>query len=220
MHNSWQNLTVIKNKVNEIIEKKQLKNSPSIIVVTKKFSLEKIKLLLDNGHSHFGENKIQEAEEKWILAKQNYKNVQLHMIGKLQSNKAKKAVKIFDYIHALDSFKLASKISQYEKELNKKIKIFIQVNLGQEDQKSGILLKNLDNFYTYCVKELSLNIIGLMCIPPIDQDPQDHFQVLKSANDKLGLKHLSIGMSSDFESALLNGSTFLRLGTIIMGKRD
>jgi hypothetical protein len=220
MHNSWQNLTVIKNKVNEIIIKKQLKSSPSIIVVTKKFSLDKIKPLLNNGHIHFGENKLQEAEEKWNSAKDNYNNIKLHMIGKLQSNKAKKAVKLFDYIHSLDSFRLASKISQYEKEFDKKIKIFIQVNLGHEDQKSGILLKNLNNFYYFCVKELSLNIIGLMCIPPINKDPTDYFKTLKVANDRIGLKELSMGMSSDFENALANGSTFLRLGTIIMGNRS
>jgi len=220
MHNSWQNLTVIKNKVNEIIIKKQLKSSPSIIVVTKKFSLDKIKPLLDNGHIHFGENKLQEAEEKWNSAKDNYNNIKLHMIGKLQSNKAKKAVKLFDYIHSLDSFRLASKISQYEKEFDKKIKIFIQVNLGHEDQKSGILLKNLNNFYNFCVKELSLNIIGLMCMPPINRDSTDYFKTLKVANDRIGLKELSMGMSSDFENALINGSTFLRLGTIIMGNRS
>lgn len=219
MHNNKQNLTFIENKVKEIITKKQLKNSPKIIVVTKKFSFDKIKPLLESNHIHFGENKIQEAEEKWASIKSVYKNVKLHMIGKLQSNKAKKAVKLFDYIHGLDSHKLASKISQYEKELNKKVKIFIQVNLGDEDQKSGILLKNLNNFYTYCTKELSLNVIGLMCIPPINQDPTAHFKTLKIAADRLSLKDLSMGMSSDFESALLHGSTYLRLGTVIMGER-
>ena len=220
MHNSWQNLTLIENKVKEIITKKQLKTSPKIIVVTKKFTFDKIKPLLENNHKHFGENKIQEAEEKWTSAKNFYKNIKLHMIGKLQSNKAKKAVKLFDYIHALDSYKLASKISQYEKELNKKIKIFVQVNLGDEMQKSGISLKNLDNFYNYCIKELSLNVVGLMCIPPIDQDSNEHFNTLKQTADKLSLKDLSMGMSSDFESALLNGSTYLRLGTLIMGTRS
>jgi len=220
MHNSWQNLTLIEKKIKEIIIKKQLKSSPKIIVVTKKFALDKIKPLLENNHIHFGENKIQEAEEKWLLTKDLYKNIKLHMVGKLQTNKAKKAVKLFDYFHALDSFKLAAKISQYEKEFNKKIKIFIQVNLGEEDQKSGILLKNLNNFYTFCAKELSLNIIGLMCIPPANHEPADYFKILKLAADKLSLKDLSMGMSSDFETALLNGSTYLRLGTVIMGKRS
>ena len=220
MHNSWQNLTLIEKKIKEIIIKKQLKSSPKIIVVTKKFALDKIKPLLENNHIHFGENKIQEAEEKWLFTKDLYKNIKLHMVGKLQTNKAKKAVKLFDYFHALDSFKLAAKISQYEKEFNKKIKIFIQVNLGEEDQKSGILLKNLNNFYTFCAKELSLNIIGLMCIPPANHEPTDYFKILKSAADKLSLKDLSMGMSSDFETALLNGSTYLRLGSVIMGKRN
>ena len=188
-------------------------------MVTKKFTFDKIKPLLENNHVHFGENKIQEAEEKWASIKNVYKNIKLHMIGKLQSNKAKKAVNLFDYIHGLSSHKLASKISQYEKELNKKVKIFIQVNLGNEDQKSGVLLKNLNNFYTYCTKELPLNVIGLMCIPPINQDPTQHFKTLKLAADELSLNELSMGMSSDFESALLNGSTYLRLGTAIMGER-
>jgi len=219
MHNNRQNLTFIENKVKEIIAKKQLKTFPKIIVVTKKFTLDKIKPLLENNHVHFGENKIQEAEEKWVSVKNVYKNIKLHMIGKLQSNKAKKAVNLFDYIHGLDSHKLAFKISQYEKELNKKLKIFIQVNLGDEDQKSGILLKNLNSFCTYCTKELSLNVIGLMCIPPINQDPTQHFKTLKLAADELSLHELSMGMSSDFESALLNGSTYLRLGTAIMGER-
>ena len=160
MHQSLENLNLVKNKVNEIISKKQLKTKPSIIAVTKTFLLGEITPILNAGHIHFGENKIQEAESKWIDIKKKYKNVKLHMIGKLQSNKAKKAVKLFDYIHSLDNDKLALKISQYEKELNKKTKIFIQVNLADENQKSGVLLKNVQTFYNYCANELSLNIIG------------------------------------------------------------
>ena len=142
------------------------------------------------------------------------------MIGTLQTNKAKKAVKIFDYIHSLDNAKLALKISQYEKELDKKVKLFIQVNVGQENQKSGINLRDLNNFYFYCTKKLSLNIIGLMCLPPIDLNSEDYFKILKDSADKLGLKELSMGMSSDFENAVANGSTYLRLGTAILGERS
>ena len=142
------------------------------------------------------------------------------MIGKLQLNKAKKAVKIFDYIHSLDNAKLASKIAQYEKELNKKTKLFIQVNLGEENQKSGILLNDLNNFYYYCKKELLLNVIGLMCLPPVESNSQKYFKMLKSVAEKLNLKDLSMGMSSDFEQAIINGSTYLRLGTIILGERS
>tara|TARA_X000001036_G_C20631294_1_gene787306 strand:- start:615 stop:1283 length:669 start_codon:yes stop_codon:yes gene_type:complete len=219
MHESLEKLTLIKNKVNEIINKKQLNTNPKIVVVTKKFSLDKIKPLLESGHTHFGENKIQEAEEKWSGVKNTYPNLKLHMIGKLQSNKAKKAVKIFDYIHSVDNEKLALKISQSEKELNKKVKLFIQINLANEDQKSGIILNDVGNFYDYCLKQLSLNIIGLMCLPPIDSSPDVYFKLLKESADKLKLSDLSMGMSSDFEDALKYGSTYLRLGTAILGAR-
>jgi len=220
MHKSSQKLTLIKNKVNEIIHEKQLKTNPKIIVVTKTFALEKITPLIESGHIHFGENKIQEAENKWYEVKKRFSNLKLHMIGKLQSNKAKKAIKIFDYIHSLDNAKLASKIFQYEKELNKKIKLFIQVNLADETQKSGILLNDLNNFYHYCTKELSLNVIGLMCLPPLESNSQEYFKILKNVATKFNLNDLSMGMSSDFEQAVINGSTYLRLGTIILGKRN
>ena len=220
MHASLQKLNFVKNKVNEIISQRQLKTDPKIIVVTKTFSLNKITPLMENGHMHFGENKIQEAEKKWLGVKDHYSNLKLHMIGKLQSNKAKKAVKIFDYIHSLDNAKLAAKIAQYEKELNKKTKLFIQVNLAEENQKSGILLNNLNNFYYYCKKELLLNVIGLMCLPPFESNSQKYFKMLKNVAEKLNLKDLSMGMSSDFEQAIINGSTYLRLGTIILGERD
>ena len=219
MHISSKKLNLVKNKVNEIISKKQLKTNPKIIVVTKKFSLNKITPLIKSGHIHFGENKIQEAEGKWAEVKNHYSNIKLHMVGKLQSNKAKNAVKIFDYIHSLDNVKLALKIFQYEKELNKKIQLFIQVNLAEEKQKSGILLNDLNNFYHYCTKQLSLNIIGLMCLPPIESNPQEYFKMLKKSAEQLNLKDLSMGMSSDFEQAIINGSTYLRLGTIILGER-
>ena len=220
MHTSLQKLTFVKNKVNEIINKKQLKINPKIIVVTKTFSLDKITPLLKSGHMHFGENKIQEAENKWSGLKNEYKDLQLHMVGKLQTNKAKKAVKLFDYIHSLDNRKLALSLCRYEKELNKKIKFFIQLNLAGEQQKSGIMLNELNNFYNYCINELSLNVIGLMCLPPIDSDSREYFKKIKVIAEKLNLKDLSMGMSSDFEAAILNGSTYLRLGTVILGERN
>tara|TARA_B100001123_G_C15191861_1_gene979722 strand:+ start:564 stop:1235 length:672 start_codon:yes stop_codon:yes gene_type:complete len=219
MHEVLNNLNTVKNKVNEIIKKKQLKTFPKIVIVTKTFSSNKFMPLIESGHIDFGENKVQEAENKWYHLKEKFPSLQLHLIGKLQTNKAKKAVKIFDYIHSLDNAKLALKISQYEKEMNKKIKLFIQVNLAEENQKSGILLKDLSNFYDYCNNELSLNVIGLMCIPPIDSKSDDYFQKLRNTADQLNLKELSMGMSSDFENAITNGSTFLRLGSIILGQR-
>ena len=219
MHTSLQKLSLVKNKVNEIIRQKQLNTNPKIIVVTKTFSLNQITPLIESGHIHFGENKIQEAESKWIGVKQQFSNLQLHMVGKLQTNKVKKAVKIFDYIHSLENAKLALKIFQHEKELNKKIKLFIQVNLADENQKSGILLNDLNNFYYYCTKELSLNVIGLMCLPPVESSSQEYFKILKNVAEKLDLKDLSMGMSSDFEEAIIHGSTYLRLGTIILGER-
>ncbi len=220
MHSSVQKLTLVKSKVNEIIKQKQLKTDPTIIVISKTFSLEKIKPLLDNGHIHFGENKIQEAEDKWSEIKKTNKNLQLHMVGRLQSNKAKKAVKLFNFIHSLDSEKLALKLNQSEKELNKKIKLFIQVNVGEEEQKTGIDLKVLHNFYNYCSNDLQLNIVGLMCLPPINLNSDEFFKILKSSAMKLNLKELSMGMSSDYENAIINGSTYLRLGTAILGERN
>ena len=212
-------LNLVQNKVNDIINKKQLKIVTKIIVITKTFPLNKIIPLLEHGHTHFGENKIQEAEYKWVKAKSQYKNLQLHMVGKLQSNKVKKALELFDYIHSLDNERLALRISKYEKELGKKIKLFIQVNLAKEKQKSGVDLNELNHFYNYCTKELSLNVIGLMCLPPIVSYSQKYFKLLKQNAERLNLKELSMGMSSDFEEAILNGSTYLRLGTLILGKR-
>ena len=220
MHTTLEKLSRVKNKVNEIISKKQLKTKPKIVVVTKTFPLNKILPLLENGHIHYGENKIQEAENKWIDTKNRYKNLQLHMIGKLQTNKAKKAVKLFNYIHSLDDDRLALKLSHHEKELNKKVKLFIQVNLADEPQKSGIMFNDLNNFYNYCTKDLSLNVIGLMCMPPVDSNSQEYFKKLKKAAEQLNLEDLSMGMSSDYEQAILSGSTYLRLGTIILGERN
>ena len=210
----------VKNKINEIIYKKQLKTNPKIVVVTKTFPLNIITPLLENGHIHYGENKLQEAESKWFNIKNRYKDLQLHMVGKLQTNKAKKAVKLFDYIHSLDNDRLALKLSHYEKELNKNVKLFIQVNLAEEPQKSGIMFNDLNNFYNYCTKDLSLNVIGLMCMPPVDSNSQEYFKKLKKAAEQLNLEDLSMGMSSDYEQAILSGSTYLRLGTTILGERN
>jgi PLP dependent protein len=219
MHATLEKLNLIKNKVNQIIKKKQLKIYPKIIVVTKTFAFEKIIPLLDSGHLHYGENKVQEAEFKWANSRNVYKDIKLHMIGKLQSNKAKKAVQIFDYIHSLDNERLALKLHESEKLLNKKVKFFIQLNFGEENQKSGILLEQTHEFYNYCVNDLSLNVIGLMCIPPISSNPIKYFTILKNHSRQLNLKELSMGMSSDFESAVEENSTFLRLGTAIFGQR-
>ncbi len=220
MHESLKKIKIIKDKINEITVKKQLKTIPKIIAVTKKFTEKSIAPLLESGHEHFGENKVQEAEEKWVSLKKKYKNINLHMLGKLQSNKAKKAVQLFNYIHSLDSLKLANKISTYQKELNKKNKIFIQVNLGEESQKAGILIKELSDFHYYCKNELSLNIIGLMCLPPEKLNSEDYFKILKELSDNLRLNELSMGMSSDYDKAVLNGATYLRLGTAIFGPRS
>ena len=220
MHDVIENLNLIKNKVSKIVQEKQLKTDPRIIVVTKKFTIDKILPLVKKNHLDFGENKVQEAEDKWLNVKSNYSNLKLHMIGKLQSNKAKKAIALFDYIHSLDNAKLASKISYFEKELGKKTKLFIQVNIADETQKSGVLVNDLDAFYHYCTNEISLDIIGLMCLPPIDSNSEDFYKILKNLANKLGLKHLSMGMSSDYQNALVEGSTYLRLGTSIMGPRD
>ena len=214
-----QRLNLVKSNVREVFEKKQLKIFPQIIAVAKTFPFNEIEPLLKIGHLHFGENKIQEAESKWTGIKDKYKSLQLHMLGKLQTNKAKKAVKLFDYIHSLDNEKLAKKINQHEKELDKRVKLFIQVNLAKEEQKSGILLSDLENFYNFCTKELSLNIIGLMCLHPFNSDSSKYFKTLKKSSEKLNLVDLSMGMSSDYEQAMLNGSTYLRLGTLIFGER-
>ena len=219
MHSVLKQFNFIQNKVNDIINKKQLKTKPKIIVITKTFSLDSIDPLLKNGHIHYGENKIQEAEEKWIDAKNNYKNIKLHMVGTLQSNKAKRAVKLFDYIHSLDNERLALKLSQFQNELNKKIKFFIQVNVTNERQKSGVSFNLVNDFYNYCTKELFLDVVGLMCLPPENSNSNEYFKLLRQVATQLNLNELSMGMSSDFEHAMLNGSTFLRLGTLIMGKR-
>ncbi len=214
------NLKSINDEIKEIVNRKQLKITPNIIAVSKTFPLDKILPIIESGHVHFGENKVQEAETKWLNFKNKNKNIKLHMLGKLQSNKAKKAIETFDYIHSLDNPKLAEKISHYEKIIGKKTNLFIQVNLADEQQKSGIILNDLDSFYTYCSKDLSLNVIGLMCLPPINSNTEKYFKMLKDISVKLNVPHLSMGMSSDYNLAVESGSTFLRLGTAIFGKRN
>ena len=191
-----------------------------IIAVSKTFSPDIIKPLVDHGHLHFGENKVQEAQFKWVDLKKINPNINLHMIGKLQSNKAKEAVKLFDYIHSLDNQKLANILAKQENITNKKLKYFIQVNIGNEKQKSGISINLLDDFYYYCIKELKINIIGLMAIPPVDNQSDDYFKKLMELNKLLGLSELSMGMSSDFNVALKYGSTFVRIGSSIFGNRS
>ena len=220
MHKVVNNLISIQNELKIKIKKSNLENyNPNIVAVSKTFLIKDILPLINYGHIHFGENKVQEAVEKWTDIKNDFKNIKLHMIGKLQTNKAKKAVKLFDYIHSLDNKKLALKIATYQKELRKEIKLFIQVNVANEDQKSGVRPSDVKNFYDYCTKDLSLNIIGLMCLPPINSNNQKYFELLKKVGDDLALKELSMGMSSDYKDAVINGSTYLRLGTAILGER-
>ncbi len=175
--------------------------------------------LIENGHIHFGENKVQEAVEKWTKIKNQFKGLKIHMVGRLQTNKVKNAVSLFDYIHSLDSIKLAEKISIEQIKLNKNLKLFIQVNLGDEQQKSGINKRDLNKFYKKCTEELKLDIIGLMCIPPKDQEVQSYFRELADLNKSLGLKDLSMGMSSDYLEAIDFGATFIRVGSKIFGDR-
>ena len=189
-----------------------------IIAVSKTFSLDKIMPLINHGHSHFGENKVQEALDKWTIIKEEKPDLKLHLVGKLQTNKVKFAIKLFDFIHSVDSKKLAKKISEEQSKQNKKVKIFLQVNVGNEEQKSGILKKDLDDLYHYC-NDLKLDIIGLMCIPPNNSDPNPFFQELNDMNKNLSLKELSMGMSSDYIKAVENNSTYLRIGTAIFGER-
>jgi len=190
-----------------------------IIAVSKTFSYDAIKPLIDHGHLHFGENKVQEAQAKWNEIKQLKPSINLHMIGKLQSNKAKEAVKLFDYVHSLDNQKLADNLAKQELNFNKNLKYFIQVNLVNEKQKSGIGIELLDDFYYYCVKELKMNIIGLMAIPPNDGKEDIYFKQLMELNKSLDLKELSMGMSADFKVALSYQTTFVRIGSLIFGSR-
>ena len=194
--------------------------NPTVIAVSKTFPLGHIKPLIDHGHRVFGENKVQEAKQKWSGLKDSLKDLELHLIGGLQSNKSKEAVQLFDYIHSVDSIKLASELSKAEAKLSVKRKYFIQVNVGMEKQKSGVSEKEVRNLLKYCVNEKNLNIIGLMCIPPFDQNPTPHFNYLKELNNDLGLKFISMGMSEDYMNAAKCGSTHVRIGSKIFGYRS
>tara|TARA_B100001175_G_C19498484_1_gene636705 strand:- start:1121 stop:1789 length:669 start_codon:yes stop_codon:yes gene_type:complete len=190
-----------------------------IICVSKTFPLPKLLPLIDYGHLHFGENKVQEAESKWLETKKNNKSIKLHMVGRLQTNKVKKAVQIFDFIHSVDSKKLAETLKKRESEINKKLSYFIQINLGNETQKGGINKNDAQHFLAYCRDELKINIIGLMAIPPYDENPEKYFIEISNLNSNLGLKDLSLGMSNDYTLATKYKSTYVRIGSAILGQR-
>ena len=219
MHNTVKNLIyiedLIKSKANDEIRDKL----PKIIAVSKTFPIENILPLVEHGHLHYGENKVQEALDKWTEIKLKNNNIKLHLIGKLQTNKVKSALKIFDYIHSLDSEKLATKIANEQVKQNKKLKIFIQVNIGDEDQKSGVQKERLVDFYKYC-KNLNLDIVGTMCIPPNDQNSENYFSEMNKINKNIDFKELSMGMSGDYLSAIKNNATYVRIGSKIFGNRD
>ena len=219
MHTTVKNLLDIESNIKTYLEKLNINNNPKIIAVSKTFKIDKILPLVDYGHINFGENKVQEAIEKWSEIKKRNSNIKLHMIGKLQTNKVKFAVQLFDYIHSVDSEKLAKKIADEQVKINKKIKIFLQVNIGNENQKSGINKDDVSKMTLFC-KEINLDLIGLMCIPPADADSEDYFKEMQKLNKTLGFKELSMGMSSDFVKAVKNLSTFVRIGSNIFGQRS
>ena len=206
-------------KIKSNISKINNNSSVKVVAVSKTFPLSHIMPLINYGHDHYGENKVQEADIKWKDIKKERKNLKLHLVGKLQSNKAKRAVEIFDYIHSLDSQKLADILSKTQNEINKSINYFIQVNIGNENQKSGIPYNEVDAFYNYCTKEKKMNILGLMAIPPNDNNSEKYFKSLSELNASLALKELSMGMSSDYMNAIKHKATYLRIGSLIFGER-
>ena len=219
MHITVQNLLTIQRSIkSKLLDLKEKNRIPKIIAVSKTFKIDHILPLIDYGHLDYGENKVQEAVEKWTSIKKQNKKIKLHLIGKLQTNKVKYAVKIFDYIHSLDSEKLAKKIAEEQNKQHLKPKIFIQINLGEESQKSGILKENLSDFYNFS-KDLGLNIIGTMCIPPFEEDPSKFFSIMSELNQKNNLSEISMGMSSDYLKAIEFNSTYLRIGSNIFGQR-
>ena len=218
MHNSLLNLQEIKKEI--YLKKRNENQKVNIIAVSKTFTIDHITPLIKDGHRHFGENKVQEAILKWSDVLVNNKDVKLHMLGKLQTNKVRQAVKLFDYIHSLDSLKLAKKISSEQEKINKKLKLFIQLNIDDEDQKSGIAVNELKDFYECLVNEMNMRIIGLMCIPSIHSNKKIVYDKMNSLKNKFGLQELSMGMSSDYIEAVELGSTFVRIGTKIFGKRN
>ena len=219
MHRTVKNLLDIQDTIKVKLNEININNYPKIIAVSKTFKIDQISPLIDYGHIDFGENKVQEAVEKWTEVKKINPKIQLHMIGKLQTNKVKFAVKLFDYIHSVDSEKLAKKIADEQKKINKNLKIFLQVNIGDEAQKAGINKNELKLLVNYC-KEINLDLIGLMCIPPANVNPEIYFDEMKNLNKALGLGELSMGMSSDFLIAVKHQSTFIRVGSSIFGQRS
>ena len=219
MHSSVQNYKDIISAINRKIEEQKIYVTPKIIAVSKTFKLEKILPLVEYGHFDYGENKVQEAIDKWSEIKLKNKNIKLHLIGKLQSNKVKHAIKIFDYIHSVDSIKLAKKIAEEQFKQNKNLKLFIQVNIGNEEQKSGVKADQIEDLLIFS-KQLKLNIIGLMCIPPADKEPDKYFAEIRLLNKKFNLSEISMGMSSDYMKAVENFSTYLRIGSSIFGQRS
>ena len=219
MHNTVKNLLDIEDNIKIYLNKLNINKKPNIVAVSKTFKIDKILPLIEYGHADFGENKVQEALEKWTEIKKINPKIKLHMIGKLQTNKVKFAVKIFDYIHSVDNEKLAKKIFEEQIKINKKIKIFLQVNIGDENQKSGINKNNVNQLASYC-KEIGLDLIGLMCIPPVNIDPEHYFEEMNNLNKALGFTQLSMGMSSDFLKAAKHFSTYIRIGSNIFGQRS
>jgi pyridoxal phosphate enzyme (YggS family) len=216
MHQNLNNLVSIQSLLKDKLKNDQL---PTIIAVSKKFKKKEILPLINYGHKHFGENQVQEALEKWIDIKNDFKDIRLHMIGKLQSNKVKYAIRLFDYIHSVDNLKLAEKIANEQIKSEKNIKVFIQVNIGNEDQKNGINVENLHEFYEKCKNELKLDVIGLMCLPPLNSIDDNYFLKMRQLSDNLNLPELSMGMSNDYQDALEHGSTYIRVGSKIFGER-
>ena len=220
MHKTIENLNYIQNQINSKILKLNISNyKPKIIAISKTFKINHISPLIEYGHRDFGENKVQEATEKWTEVKNKNKNIKLHMVGKLQTNKVKFVLPLFDFIHSLDSLKLAKKISEEQKKYENKPKIFIQINIGNEPQKSGIDKSKITEFYYECI-DLGLNIVGTMCLPPIDNDPSVYFLEMKKITEILNLKEISMGMSEDYLKAIEHSSTYLRIGSKIFGPRS
>ena len=219
MHITVKNLLDIEKNIKVHLDSYNINNYPKIIAVSKTFKIDKILPLIEYGHIDFGENKVQEAVEKWTEFKKTNSKIKLHMIGKLQTNKVKFVVKLFDYIHSVDSKKLAKKIADEQNKVGKKVKVFLQVNIGNENQKSGINKNDVKNLVPYC-KEIGLDLIGLMCIPPVNVDPESYFEEMNKLNDDLGLVELSMGMSSDYLIAVKNLATYVRVGSSIFGQRS
>ena len=220
-HKTINNLDLIKKEIQSKISKLNYLNyNPKIIAICKTFSISDVLPLINHGHIHFGENKVQESIEKWTDIKNDFKNIKLHMVGKLQTNKVKYVLPLFDYIHSLDNIKLAEKISNEQQKIGKKIKIFIQVNIGSESQKSGILVENLFSFYKKCQNDFSLQIEGLMCIPPNDNKSEIYFSKMRKLSDQMNLPELSMGMSDDYLKACEYKTTFFRIGSKIFGARN